>query len=271
MVDLGQFRARAPWQAFRVRRRLRAVLESRGIHTVIAHMAIPYALAAPAVGDRSLVYFAHEFHRGRHWSERWASLSRRPDAVLASSHFTAMSVSAVFPTPDPAVVFCAADLGRPGSPSERERVRQELQTPSEHHVLITTARFAPYKGHEILIEALGQLRSRSDWTAWIAGGPQTPEEALLAERLQARAVALGITDRVRFFGERRDVTRLLSAADVHCQANIGPEPFGICFVEALAAGLPVVTSAIGGALEVVTRGSGRVSPSWESPQHLPRL
>lgn len=258
VVDLGGFRARQPWQAFRVRRRLRAALESRGVHTVVTHMTIPYALAAPVVGDRLLVYFAHEFHRGRHWSERWARLSRRPDAALASSKFTAQSVPAVFPALEPTVVFCTTDLGRPGSPGERESVRQELRTPSGHHVLITTARLTPYKGHEVLIEALGQLRARSDWTAWIAGGPQTRDEARLAERLQARVTALDITERVRFLGERRDVARLLSSADVHCQANVGPEPFGICFVEALWAGLPVVTSALGGALEVVTPELGEL-------------
>jgi glycosyltransferase involved in cell wall biosynthesis len=78
--------------------------------------------------------------------------------------------------------------------------------------------------------------------------------------LRARAERLGIAKRIRFLGERRDVARLLAAADVHCQPNVGPEPFGLCFIEALWAGLPVVTSAIGGALEIVTPELGELVP-----------
>jgi glycosyltransferase involved in cell wall biosynthesis len=54
---------------------------------------------------------------------------------------------------------------------------------------------------------------------------------------------------------------LLAAADVHCQPNTGPEPFGVALVEALAAGRPVVTTALGAANEVVTDECGvRVEP-----------
>jgi glycosyltransferase involved in cell wall biosynthesis len=49
---------------------------------------------------------------------------------------------------------------------------------------------------------------------------------------------------------------LLAAADIYCQPNIGPDAFGIAFIEALYAGLPVMTSAIGGGGEVVTPSCG---------------
>src|SRR5581483_2955575 len=64
----------------------------------------------------------------------------------------------------------------------------------------------------------------------------------------------------RFAGERTDVPRLLAAADVYCQPNSSPEPFGIVLIEALAAGLPVVTTASGGALEIVDDTCGRLVP-----------
>lgn len=67
------------------------------------------------------------------------------------------------------------------------------------------------------------------------------------------AVASG---RVRMLGERDDVTRLMAAADIYCQPNTSPEPFGIAFVEALAAAVPVVTTAMGGAIEIVDDSCG---------------
>ncbi len=51
----------------------------------------------------------------------------------------------------------------------------------------------------------------------------------------------------------------MAAADVYCQPNTGPEPFGIAFVEALYAGLPVVTSGFGGAAEIVDGTCGMLT------------
>ena len=76
---------------------------------------------------------------------------------------------------------------------------------------------------------------------------------------------MGIADRVRFLGERFDVPRLLAAADVHCQPNSGPEPFGIAFIEALYASLPVVSTRIGAR----PRSSTGRAVSW-SPRTTPR-
>jgi glycosyltransferase involved in cell wall biosynthesis len=70
---------------------------------------------------------------------------------------------------------------------------------------------------------------------------------------------------VRFLGQRRDVLDLMHASDIHCQPNVGPEPFGIVFIEALYAELPLVTTRMGGALEIVNESCGvLVSPDPES-------
>ena len=61
---------------------------------------------------------------------------------------------------------------------------------------------------------------------------------------------------IKFLGERTDVPRLMAAADVYCQPNTAPEPFGIAFVEALAAGVPIVTTAFGRAIEIVDERCG---------------
>jgi glycosyltransferase involved in cell wall biosynthesis len=92
----------------------------------------------------------------------------------------------------------------------------------------------------------------------MAGGAQRPHEAQYLQELQAQAQELGIADRVQFLGQRADVPSLLVAADIHCQPNTGPEPFGIAFVEALYAGLPVVTTAMGGGLEIVDESCGKL-------------
>jgi glycosyltransferase involved in cell wall biosynthesis len=69
---------------------------------------------------------------------------------------------------------------------------------------------------------------------------------------------------VRFLGQRADVPRLMAAADVYCQPNTVPEPFGVAFVEALYAGRPVVTSDCGGGAEVVCDAVGVRVPAGDA-------
>jgi glycosyltransferase involved in cell wall biosynthesis len=78
--------------------------------------------------------------------------------------------------------------------------------------------------------------------------------------LHVTAHRLGIAERVRFLGQRSDVPALMAAADIYCQPNTGPEGFGLTLVEALRAGCPVITSALGGALEIVGDNCGILCP-----------
>jgi glycosyltransferase involved in cell wall biosynthesis len=95
---------------------------------------------------------------------------------------------------------------------------------------------------------------------WIAGAPQRPHEQAYEAELKMIVGGTGIASRVRFLGDRSDVPAILGAADIHCQPNAAPEPFGLAFVEALYAGLPVVTSDFGGPREIVTPACGMLVP-----------
>jgi glycosyltransferase involved in cell wall biosynthesis len=117
-----------------------------------------------------------------------------------------------------------------------------------------------WKGHPALITALSQIKDVPNWTCWIAGGPQqASEESYLAE-LQSHVEREKLSNRVNFLGQRTDVPRLMAACDIFCQANAQAEPFGIVFIEALYAGKPVVTFALGGPLEILNDSCGVLVP-----------
>jgi glycosyltransferase involved in cell wall biosynthesis len=61
-------------------------------------------------------------------------------------------------------------------------------------------------------------------------------------------------------GASDDVEAWMQAADIYCQPNRSPDSFGLAFVEAMAAGLPVVTTRLGGAVEVVDDTCGILVP-----------
>jgi glycosyltransferase involved in cell wall biosynthesis len=260
--SLGGVRLSRPWTVWQARRRLSRLLTRERFDAVICHSCWPHVVFGPGVRRRGLplVFWAHDAHAGKHWLERRARRTR-PDLVLANSRFTQAAVpnlfagvrSEVLYLPVPAPDF--ADRER-----HRRRLREELQTPADATVIIQASRLERWKGHTQFLEALARLRHLAGWVCWVTGGAQRPqEEAYLAE-LRDLADGLGLGDRVRFLGQRNDVPRLLAAADIHCQPNMGPEPFGIAFVEALHAGLPVVTTALGGALEIVDESCGVLVP-----------
>jgi glycosyltransferase involved in cell wall biosynthesis len=177
--------------------------------------------------------------------------------VVYNSRFTAASAAPVYPKASKHVLYDPVDL-KPTSLSmvERKSIRAEFDTPEDAVVIIQVSRMERWKGQLLHLEALSRLKSTSDWVCWFAGGPQRPEEESYFEEIRRAALRFGISERVRFLGERGDVPRLLKAADIFCQPNQRPEPFGIVFVEALNASLPVVATDMGGASEIVDHRCG---------------
>jgi glycosyltransferase involved in cell wall biosynthesis len=126
------------------------------------------------------------------------------------------------------------------------------------------ARLERLKGHAVWLDALGRLRDLPGWEAWLVGGVQRPSDLAYLAELKQGADRAGIAGRVKFLGHRADAAAVMAAADVYCQPNTGPEGFGLTFVEAMAAGLPVVTSGIGGGAEVVGESCGVLLPPGDA-------
>jgi glycosyltransferase involved in cell wall biosynthesis len=258
--NLGQVRLRYPVSVWRARRRLREILVGRRFAAIVCHGNWPLVISGPTVrrAGTPLVFWAHGMADGRHWLERWARRTE-PELVVCNSGCTERSWITLYPGVKTEVIYNAV---APGSvePGTREAVRCELGTASDAVVIVQVSRLEEWKGHRTLLNGLGLLRDVPGWTCWIVGGVQRAKETPYLESLKNLAADLQIGDRIRFVGQRSDVPRLLAAADVFCQPNSGPEPFGIVFVEALYASLPVVTTAIGGALEIVDSSCGRLVP-----------
>lgn len=262
---LGDVRVSRPWTIAAARRALARLLETDRPHVVICHSSWIFALAAPAVraaaSSAILALWLHDRVSGRTWVERWARLTV-PDLVVSTSRYTAETVPAMYPVVPRAVLYAPVAPGSPITPAERLRTRRELGADDDEPVILIASRFEAWKGHRELITAAARIRE--PWRLWIAGAAQRAGEEAYVRSLRTLAASLGIGDRVTFLGERTDVPVLMRAADIQCQPNSGPEPFGLAFVEALYAGIPVVTAASGGALEIVTDACGRLVPPGDA-------
>ncbi|WP_022798878.1 glycosyltransferase family 4 protein [Thermus islandicus] len=130
-----------------------------------------------------------------------------------------------------------------GVPETPLRARPEAHPPR----LVMVARFAPPKDHALLLRALAGLRELP-WTLDLVGeGPLLPQA-------QALARALGLAERVRFLGARRDVAEVLAQAQVFVLATHW-EGLPLSVLEAMRAGLPVVATDVGGVGEAVVEGN----------------
>jgi glycosyltransferase involved in cell wall biosynthesis len=259
--DLGRVRWRSPLLVRAARRRLEALLSARAYDAVVTHSMWAHSVFAPVIRRASplLVYWGHDYVDGKGWLQRWAGRTP-PHLVIANSRFTAGGVIASAPV---RVVHSPLSLPAATGGVRTAAIRAELGTSADATVIVQVSRLERLKGHDILLNALGELRDLP-WRCWIVGGAQRPAEREYLDALVRRCNQLGIADHVQFVGQREDVQDILSAADVFCQPNASPDAFGLVFVEALAAGLPVVTSACGGALEVVDPACGALVPPQDS-------
>jgi glycosyltransferase involved in cell wall biosynthesis len=196
--------------------------------------------------------------------EKWAS-SVLPDFAICNSEFTAASWHKTHPRIKAKVVYNPLVTTPTQLPEQRRSaVREALGISKDAVIIIQVSRMEEWKGHDLLLRALAKLEAQPEWVCLQVGGAQRKREASYMEGLKRVAASLGIFDRVRFLGERSDVSELLPASDIHCQPNKGPEPFGNTFIEALCAGLPVVTVRMGGALEIVDDSCGILVPPNDS-------
>jgi glycosyltransferase involved in cell wall biosynthesis len=148
----------------------------------------------------------------------------------------------------------------PGDPSARERARRALGLPTAVPAVGFVGRLVPAKGPLAFLEVLRDVaRERTDLRGVMVGdGPLRAEVA-------ARADALGLAGRVLLAGLRDDVAPLLPAFDalLFCSEREG---LSLAMLEAMAAGVPVVATAVPGTTELIEHGR---SGLLFEPGHLP--
>jgi glycosyltransferase involved in cell wall biosynthesis len=163
------------------------------------------------------------------------------------------------------IVPCGVDL-EPFTPQDR----RERRSDGDALRIVTLSRLVPRKGIDTVIEALAAVPAAR---LIVAGGGEVAEDEGDAEakRLSSFARGCGVAERVAMLGrvERTAVPELLRSADV-VVCTPWYEPFGIVPLEAMACGVPVVVSAVGGLVDTVVDGVTGLHVSPRSPQQLAR-
>lgn len=212
------------------------------------------ALAGRLVGVRAIVTSRRAMgtHQDRH--PLWRSMDRLANRL--SSVITANSQAVVDDTilrdqVDPAkirLIYNGLEFSSSAStPDQRKALRQSLGLGEEDIALVYVANLIPYKGHAELIQAFEQVcRKYRNLKLFLIG-----EDRGIGGQLSELAEILGVAAQLTFLGRRNDVTNLLSAMDIGVMAS-HEEGFSNALLEKLAAGLPVVATAVGGNPEALS-------------------
>lgn len=250
---------RRPGLDWGVARRLAREVKRLHVEVVHAHQYTPFFYSALARGLTGNAFRLILTEHGRHYPDVVSPLrravnrlvlARQATEINAVCHFSAESLGRVdgFPGRRIAVIENGIQVERYGRPADIASLRAGLGLDSSRRYLTCVARLHPIKDHAMLLRAFARIAtSHGDVDLLLAGdGP-------LRGELEAEANGLGIGSRVKFLGVRRDIPELLAASDVFVLTSVC-EAASLTLLEALASGLPVVVTDVGGNPEIVRQG-----------------
>ena len=274
-VEVAGRRPGVDWQ---LPLRLARMLARGRAALVHAHQYTPffYALTARLLYRRPPILFTEhgrwlpDYPRRKRIVANRLLLQRRDRVVgVGEAVRQALVVNEGIPARRVGVAYNGIDLAAFAKPADRAAVRRELGLGAADFVLIQVARLVPIKDHATALRAFGQVAARLPHARLLLVG-EGQEEASLRDLINR----LGLAASVRLLGLRSDVARLLPAADVFLLTSLN-EGIPLTVIEAMAAGLPVVSTDVGGVAEVVKDGlTGLLAPAGAADalaRHVLRL
>ena len=180
------------------------------------------------------------------------------DIIVNSGHIKDLLAQTApwFPPERVHVVLNAVEAPRVDA-ARRELLRAEMGADAESVLVIGAGHVAPRKGFDLLLRAFAHARPPATTLAIVGDGPQLAE-------LRQLASSLGVSGRVRFVGKRDDAATLIAAADLFVLSSRN-EGMANVLLEAMAAGVPVISTDVSGARESIGERHGRGMAGWIVP------
>ncbi len=254
--------------------RLVALLRRERIAVVHSHNVAPWLYAGPAarIAGAAVCHTEHsnlfagqkalkKAERALAWLTR-AVICDGEDVrrqLLTEQRLSPRNVVTIYNGVDTAL------YGQTRSAEARAALRRTAGVPQDAVVIGTVARLEPVKDQATLIRAFTQVAAASPKARLVLVGDGSQRAALTAQ-----AAAAGLADRIVFLGRRADVADLLPLFDVFVLSSTS-EGLPLTILEAMAAGLPVASTAVGAIPEAivdpawVAAGKGLPAPAPEAP------
>ena len=232
--------------------------------TLAERWGVPHVAMFHTLAEVKLLARASEREpQARRESER--RLVHEVDRIVAATDHERRLLDSVYGVPRARVEVIPLGVDRRRfRPRAQAEARRALGLDEQAQILLAVGRIEPLKGLDILIESLAEMTERDQLQLLIVGGDDRAEPEIA--RLRAVAESAGVPDVVRFVGPvpHEQLDAYYNAADVVVMPSFY-ESFGLVAVEAMASGVPVVASRVGGLTSTVADGrSGYLIP-WRCP------
>jgi len=199
------------------------------------------------------------------WKRRVANLAlgRFDGTIVAvSDELRRYMVDALFPRDRVGVIYNGIDTAPAATAEGRRRARSALHLDADAFVVATVARLDPVKDLGTLVDAFAVLRRWRPSAQLVIVG-DGPERHAIAER----AARSDVAGAVHLTGYRSDVRSLLPAADLYVSSSV-TEGISLTILEAMASGVPVVATAVGGTPEILSDGTTGILVPTRNPDRL---
>lgn len=241
-------------------RRLEAAIREHGVSIIHARSRAP-AWSAEGAARRTGARFVTTFHGtyGAHGRLKrfYNRVMARGARVIAISQFIARHMEERYGVDAARIrtIPRGVDTGllNPENVSHERIIQlaQRWQIPDDRRIILLPGRFARWKGHMLMIDALARL-DRPDVRCLMVGADTA--SSAYKRALEARARARGVESQIQMADFCRDMPAAYMLSDVVVSASLDPEAFGRTLAEALAMGRPAVGPRHGGALEILDNG-----------------
>ncbi len=261
---------REPGLSLRCSRKLAEIVRGERVDLLHAHQYTPFFYSAFSrfLGGRIPVLFTEH---GRHHPDHPSVKRKLANRLLLRRHDRVVAVGEAVRQAlihNEGIAPGRVDVIYNGIPlerfdlrlttSQRMAIRTEIGLEPDDLMLIQVARLDYLKDHATAIRTVERLVPRRGNARLVLVG-EGPERATIENLVRDR----GLEGHVKFLGLRTDVPRLLAAADIALLTSIS-EGIPLTLIEAMAAGLPVVASRVGGVPEVVVDGeTGLLAPAGD--------
>ncbi len=197
-------------------------------------------------------------------SLRWQCLNSAARYTIAVSNFTRQHYLRLgFRSAKMITMYNGIDLSNFTPRNAAHSAKSSLfGIPEDSTVITTVAVLREPKGVQYMLQAFGHVAALVPNAYYIIAGDGDHRKTL-----EEMAQSLGIADRVIFMGYRKDIPEILAASDLFVFPTL-QDALPTVLLEAMAAGLPIIASQIGGVPEIITHGANGLLISPASPSSL---
>jgi len=246
-------------------RRLSDRLEADILH---AHVARDYLIAAAACGKRRRLVLTRHLLLPMRRSVLHRACFRRVDRFIAVSQGVKQELvrhEAIDPE-RVVVIPNGVPVERFQAGSKIEGLRERLGIPRNARAVGIVGQISPHKGHEDLVEAAARLSPQYPETVFLVVGVESGD-GLFVSKLRSQINKKGLEKKFFFAGFVEDVPSVMGLMDI-LAAPSWEEPFGLVILEAMAAGIPVVATDMGGPREILENGVSGLLVAPRAPWEL---